>query len=191
MVHRINPLFPLFIATAMTLGAGTAARGDTLPATWEAKQAKFHFAGFTSRYTCEGLRSKVKLLLRTLGARDDVKIQGACGGKSFNEPQVSHSVVIGFAIPVPAEGGGSPGETFPAEWREVHLHANSPSNLAWGDCELVEQFREQVLPLFNPRDVKDESVCVPHQLNAGDPDLRMTILAPAGTVPPASPGPGN
>ncbi|MBI2993960.1 MAG: hypothetical protein HYY48_07270 [Gammaproteobacteria bacterium] len=185
MINRVKRLSPAFIAAAVALVAGTAAFADALPGTWQAKQARFHFAGFTSQYTCDGLRSKVKVLLRSLGARDDVTIRGGCGGKSFNEPQQSHNVVIGFSIPVLAEGQGLPGETFPAEWREVRWRANSPSGLDPGDCELVEQLREQVLTLFNPRDMKDESVCVPHQLNTGDPDLRMTILVPAQSAPPA------
>lgn len=186
MLNRTRMLMHACLAAALVLGAG-AAYGDTLPAVWQAKQAKFHFFGLTSKYTCDGLKSKVKLLLRTLGARDDVKVEGGCSGLSFNAPQDSQSVVIGFAIPVPAEGWGSPGETFPAEWREVRLQSNKPRNLAWGDCELVEQLNKQVLTLFNARDVKDNTTCTPHQVNIGDPDLRLTLLMPVPAAPTANP----
>lgn len=178
MIDRARFAFRLAVAAAV-LGCGMTASADPLPGTWEARQTRFQFASFTSQYTCDGLRTKVKLLLRSLGARDDVAIQGACGGRSFNEPQVSHNFVLGFSVPVLVEGGGSPGETFPVEWREVQWRANSPRGLDRGDCELVEQLRRQVMPLFNPRGLVDGAVCVPHQLSAGVPDLRMMLLVPA------------
>ena len=191
MLTRTRKILPACLVAALAFGIG-AAHADTLAGTWKAKQARFHYSGFTSQYTCDGLRSKVKTVLVALGARDDVKVEGSCGGRTFNEPQMSQSVVIGFAVAVPAEGRGSPGETFPVEWRVVQLRPKNPTSLAWGDCELVEQLREQVLPLFNPRDVKDNTTCTPHQVNVGSPDLRVTVLMPVPAGPPANAvPPGN
>jgi hypothetical protein len=39
----------------------------------------------------------------------------------------------------------------------------APRDLAIGDCELVEHFRTQVLPLFGTRNVANNRTCIPHQ----------------------------
>ena len=45
-----------------------------IPAAWTMHQIDLTYMGFTTRYTCGGLKSKMKLLLKTMGVRDDVKI---------------------------------------------------------------------------------------------------------------------
>ena len=44
------------------------------PAAWTKHEVDLQYMGFTTRYTCGGLKSKVKLLLKHMGVRDDVKI---------------------------------------------------------------------------------------------------------------------
>ena len=43
------------------------------------------------------------------------------------------------------------------------LAPHKPPELATGDCELVEQFKSGVLPLFTTRHVEERTTCVPHQ----------------------------
>ena len=50
-------------------------RPDEVPAAWTRHEVDLQYMGFTTRYTCGGLRSKVRLLLKHMGVRDDVKIQ--------------------------------------------------------------------------------------------------------------------
>jgi len=169
---------PARIFFAAALGMPAAASADSIAAAWESHQVEFHYAGFTSDYTCDGIRGQLKLLLRAVGARDDLRIEANCGGFS-NEPQPFHRLKLAFSVPVPAPGGGSPGETFPAEWREVRIGRGQPRGMDWGDCELVEQFADQLLPAFNPLQLEDRVHCVPHQRTLGQPDLRMTLLVPA------------
>jgi hypothetical protein len=164
------------ILVAALLAAPAAAPADTVPAAWEPHQLEFHYSGFTSDYTCDGIRSKLKLLLRAVGARDDVRIEGCAG--FFNEVQPFHRLKLAFSVPVPAPGGGSPGENFAAEWREVRIHRGEPRDVDWGDCELVEQFARQVLPAFNPQELDEDAGCVPHRHSLGRPRLRMTLLMP-------------
>ena len=52
---------------------------------WQKHEYRFAYMGFTSTYSCDGLASKIKLLLITAGARSDVKSQpGACA--NFGQP---------------------------------------------------------------------------------------------------------
>ena len=44
--------------------------------------------------------------------------------------------------------------------------------------ERVEQFRDQVLPMFTTREVNNRTHCVPNELNPGDLDLGFEVLAP-------------
>lgn len=182
-----DPRRIVFSTLMLLAAANTPATADTLSARWKPHLLKFHFAGFTSYYTCNGLRDQVKVLLRAAGARDDVRIEGACAGLP-NQPRPSHTLVLGFSVPVSVAAGtaGSPDEVFPAEWREIEISSGHPRQIQGGDCELVEQFAKKVLPLFNPGPVASEPNCYPHQLLVGEPVLRATLLIPvpaAGETP--------
>ena len=163
----------ILVAALATSAAFPAA---AVEAQWKAHQFKFRYGGFTTRYTCQGIEGKIKLILRHLGARDDVRAKSSCAG-GFSEVQPFNTVTLGFAVPVEAEGA-TPGETFPAEWREITLGRNEPRGLDPGECELVEQLVQQVGPLLNVRNLDDRSTCVPHQLNVGDPNVKLAVLVP-------------
>ena len=58
------------------LSAGVALAGDAAPATpqpgvWKKHTYAFHFMGFTSTYSCDGLADQLKVLLLAAGARKD------------------------------------------------------------------------------------------------------------------------
>jgi hypothetical protein len=68
-------------ATCLSLAlmaAMPAIADDDLPAeeaaAWTRHEVDLQYMGFTTRYTCSGMKSKVKLLLKHMGVRDDVKI---------------------------------------------------------------------------------------------------------------------
>jgi hypothetical protein len=52
----------------------------------------------------------------------------------------------------------------------------SPREVALGDCELVEQFRDKVLPLFTTRNVDSRMTCVPNQLSGSVINLRFEVF---------------
>lgn len=173
--------FVIPLVLVLPLGIAGAARAEAVDAAWQQHEIRFHYAGFTSDYTCDGIRTQLKRLLRTAGARDDIRISGGCGG-DFGEPQPFHNLRLTFSVPVPSTDG-LPGETFAAEWREVRINPRRPNGVDWGDCELVEQFAEQVLPALAPQQVEDGTACVPHQNSPGQPDLTMTVLVPVQAPP--------
>jgi len=52
----------------------------------------------------------------------------------------------------------------PGEWQTVKLPYREFGLNAAGQCELLEQFKQKILPLFTTRNVALRTSCVPHQL---------------------------
>ncbi|MCH7697204.1 MAG: hypothetical protein IIB73_13155 [Proteobacteria bacterium] len=154
---------------------------DIVSAKWEAQQIRFHYSGFTSYYTCDSIRYKVKLLLRAIGARDDVRVESTCTGR-FSEIQRFHKLLLAFAVPVAADKTDITQQTFAARWQQVQLRYNRPRNLDRGDCELVEQFNRQVVNKIGARNIEDKSRCIPHRHSLNSPNLSMTLLIQQGEI---------
>jgi hypothetical protein len=69
-------------------------------------------------------------------------------------------------------------QSVPAHWKSVDLIPQRDAVSAAGDCELVEQVKQSILPLFATRNVEYSSNCVPHQLQIGATRLRAEVLVP-------------
>ena len=166
-----NALGALVLALIVTAPcAGTASASESTPASapqaavWTRHQYSFLYMGITSTYSCDGLADKLKVLLIAAGARPDaVSRPGACAS-SYGQPDKFARADLTFYTLAPA-GDGKQAEDGSARgiWRAVRLAIGSPRELANGDCELVEQFRDVVLPMFTVRSVDDHTTCVPHQ----------------------------
>jgi hypothetical protein len=158
---------------------------------WQKHQYTFAFMGFTTTYSCDGLADKLKLLLVAAGARRDVKATpGACAGfgrpDKFARADLTFYTLAPLAAATPADG-----KPVDALWRPVTFSARSPRQLATGDCELVEQFRNNVLPMFTTRNVANNTTCVPHQESGSAINLKFESLAAAHSgphAPAAQPG---
>jgi hypothetical protein len=150
---------------------------DEQPAAWTRHEVELLYMGFTTRYTCGGLKSKVKLLLKHLGVRDDVKIIER--GCEFGYQKVADfpKVKITFWAPtIPKQGDTDPGDPVLGVWKPVVIRKNSPKGLEMGDCELVEIFRDRVMPKFVTRSMQGDINCIPHQLVGNRIDLRFEVL---------------
>ncbi len=150
------------------------AAGTELTAEWQAHQLRFWYAGFTTYYTCNAIEQKVRRLLLAFGARDDAEVHAPCMGR-FNEVQPMYNMTLGFAVPVPAEPGIST-DTFPASWEEVQIRDRRPRTIERGDCELVEQFMDQVAPLFGPVNLEQRTRCIPNRVNLGSPNVKALVI---------------
>jgi hypothetical protein len=146
-------------------------------AAWTRHEVDFQYMGFTTRYTCSGLKSKVRLLLKHLGAREDMKILER--GCEFGYQKVADfpRLKITFYAPtIPEEGERDVGEPVLGVWKPIVIKRNSPKGLEPGDCEMVEIFRDRVLPKFVTRGVEGDVHCIPHQLVGNRIDLRFEVL---------------
>jgi len=154
---------------------------------WQKHQYSFVFMGFTSTYSCDGLASKIKVLLTAAGARRDSKAQpGACAS-GFGRPDKFARADLTFYTLAPADGTSTDPKPLDGTWRSVSLSARSPRELSTGDCELVEQFRSNVLPMFTTRNVADRTTCVPHQESGSIINLQFesfTMLPGTTHAPP-------
>jgi hypothetical protein len=163
--------------------AATAAPTAETPATpdrgvWQKHELSFVFLGFTSTYSCDGLADKVKLLLIAAGARADAKSRpGACAS-GFGRPDKFARADLKFYTLAPDSNvKASDGPRVEGAWRPVTLTARSPRELGTGDCELIEQFRDTVLPLFATRNLENHTTCIPHQESGSVIDLKFDAFA--------------
>lgn len=188
----------------LCLAAPGAAAADVpaparIAASWQRHQYSFQYMGFTSTYSCDGLADKLRILLLAAGARADSKAQSGACASGYGRPDKFARADLTFYTLQPLDAGAvkdlggaseqqaaivpAPAPTPPkpvdAIWRPVVFAAFSPRELRVGDCELVEQFRRDVLPMFAARDVKSGSTCIPHQESGSLIDLKFEALAAA------------
>lgn len=173
-----------------TAGSSLAADGSTAESgVWVKREHTLQFMGFTSTYSCDGLADKLKVLVKRAGARADIKASpGACAG-GFGRPDKFARATVTFYALVPtaqAKPEEASGTKVQGTWQTVEVMTRKPMELQPGDCELVEQFRDQILPLFAQRLVDNSVTCVPNQQSGSSFLLRFEVFKPAGTEAPKS-----
>jgi len=181
-------LFPAGAALADATGASEPVQ----PAIWTPKQLRFVYSGFTTKYSCDGLREKMRSVLLKLGARkEDLEVNSA-GCPGLGEPTTFPTVDIRMNVlqpaPAPPPGANAP-PAVATHWQLVDLARYHDPLRAAGDCELIEQLQHRILPLFTTRNVQFRSNCVPNQLQLGTV-LKAEVLLPNKPPPGAAPPPG-
>jgi hypothetical protein len=178
----LTALLVLLAANGM-LRADEPARGS---GTWQQHKYSFVSMGFTSTYSCDGLADKLKLLLLAAGARADAKAQpGACPSDFGHPDKLARADLVFYTLMPDSDNKPADGTRADGVWRPVVLAQRSPHELGVGDCELVEQFRAQLLPMFATRGIQDQTTCVPHQDSGSVINLKFESFAAAV---PAKPG---
>lgn len=145
-------------------------------AVWTARQAVFVYHGFTTHFSCDGLRDDVRAILLELGARHDLKvIESSCAGLP--------AVTIRANVLIPAAQGNSQ-PMVAAHWQDVDLVRHLSVADAAGECELLEEVKDKILPLFSVRNVDYDSTCFPHEVSlASRTVFKLQVLAPDVTSP--------
>ena len=165
------------------------------PGIWQKHEYSFQFMGFTTTYSCDGLADKLKLLLTASGARSDVKARAGACASGFGRPDKFARADLTFYTLAPADSPASDPKPVDGTWIPVTVASHQPRDLGTGDCELVEQFRSNVLGMFTTRNVESHTTCVPHQLSGSTIDLKFeSFAAPPKAAHPKHPGatsPGN
>lgn len=163
-------------AVGIAAAAGAyAAQQPMVDASWQRHELDFTYTGFTSKYSCEGLEQKLKLLLKLAGARPDGDVRVVCTS-AIGGPQLNSTVLLKFNTLAPVAGDKA---AITAAWKDISWHAGSPRGLEAGDCELVDDFARRILPLFTTRGVENRMTCTPHDVDPAGFDLAFTVLAPA------------
>jgi hypothetical protein len=176
------------IAAALALVAGVyvsaacaaAAADSENPqlAAWTPTELRFIYQGFTTRYSCDGLRDQVRSALLVLGARKDLTVHAAACSSPPGRPDPFPGVTIKMQVlkPLAANAASPDAGAVAAHWQTVDLRLDRDAVSESGNCELLEQIKQSILPLFTTRNVEYSSNCVPHQLSAGGTRLRAQVL---------------
>lgn len=170
---------------------------NTVQAIWQPQEITFQYMGFTTAYNCDALADKVERLLRQVGVHESVRASGT--GCSLNRPEKSVSVRITLMAPIEASEANRQAiaanenraallrrlgvkaadtDAFPAHWQTVTLSDERSASPGSGDCELLEQLQNRVLPKLQVKVVKDSVSCTPHQVSIISPKLTVAALVP-------------
>jgi hypothetical protein len=166
------------LSLAAGLLLGSIAMADSPVASsvgsWQEHKFSFQYMGFTSTYSCDGLADKLKVLLLAAGARPDAKSwPGACAS-GFGRPDKFARAELTFHTLMPLDSSSAAdAKSVQGTWRPVAFSARSPRELQIGDCELIEQFFNQVLPMFKTQNVMNSTTCVPHQQSGSTINLKF------------------
>ena len=192
----------LVLAAFIPLGAYAAESADgaaPVQSVWQPQEIKYSYTGFTTAYNCDAFESKLKSILKTLGAHPETKVRAT--GCDFNRPSRNFFVTVTTATPVPASeeavkriksAGYSESQQkllerlgtkqavssdqFPAQWKTVDLGNDRKLDLQPGDCELMEGLRDHVLPKLDMKVVSNKVHCTPKQLSIQTPELKVSSL---------------
>ncbi|HEY6482453.1 MAG TPA: hypothetical protein VIY54_02900 [Steroidobacteraceae bacterium] len=178
------PGSPAWAAADASAPAQPPAVQDEQPAVWTPKQLHFVYQGFTTKYSCDGLQDKIQTALLQLGARKkDLKVTGSGCAVPYGRPDPFAGVDVKMSVLQPASDktDASRQPTVPAYWKAVDLKLTRSGDYynPSGECELVEQIKSKILPLFATRGVELKSECIPYQATPTSPTLRLEVLAPA------------
>jgi hypothetical protein len=155
-----------------------------IPAVWREQRVSFFHMGRTSRYSCDGLRDKVRAMLLDLGVRRDLTITAlGCEDTAARVRRASPgpSLTIIFSSPVLADSAAKPlhaGDlsAVDARFEAFSITSDAFRNMDIADCELVEEFAHQILPKLATRNLKQDITCVPFQESGGRFLVRGEVL---------------
>jgi hypothetical protein len=125
-------------------------------AQWKAQDVTFTYMGFTAHYSCTGLRERMLIVLRELGAGKPMELMDyGCADETFHRDRMP-TVHMQFSSLQPGSGAAP----VSGYWKQVNLVG--PGKLDSGECELMEQIVSDVLPHFTVRNVDKVPACMPH-----------------------------
>jgi hypothetical protein len=155
-------------AAGTPVATGTPAAGSPtgspMAAVWKEQQVEFVYMGRTSRYSCDGLRDKVRAMLIDLGARRDLRVVPlGCEDREGDDSGASTLKIV-FSSPALPEAAAKPlhqGDlaATDARFERFTITSDAFRNMGVGDCELVQEFARQILPRMVVRDVREDILC--------------------------------
>lgn len=182
-----------------------------VPAVWYAQSLNFRFQGASVTYSCAGLQSRLVAILRTVGVQNSKAVSCLGNSQARNlevRVQTQHALEATAAnIEAATRFDGKRrllahlrGEQLPsaadvprfsARWQRIDLHRQRKLVLLPGDCELLQQVRDQLFPKLAIVVERDGLNCHSGSATRIGPRLRVVALLPeeagASAVPQAVP----
>lgn len=143
----------LACSSVMVLPATAA---ETVDAVWKQQEVEFGYISLDVAYSCELMEARIKMLLRHVGAADDVDVTvSPCTG--FDLPQRRLEISAGFSTLVAAGDGDV--DSVRAAWSEVELGKGHPQSIDDSDCELLENFQKYLLSKIEHEVIEGTTGC--------------------------------
>jgi hypothetical protein len=195
--------YMIAVAPAGAAVTASSAAGN-VEAVWKAQQVNFEYRGYSTTYSCQSLEAKLGVILRTVGAREDVQLKSyACNEQLgiarfqvlLQSPVIAtpdnireittHDAKDELIARVNGDALAKPEDVprFTAVWKTVSFSRDRRMRLERGDCELVQQLRQQILPRMSVQIVKDNVRCSSSFGNVGPPRLTVSALVPVERLP--------
>lgn len=166
------------VLAALALGlAGSVALAQNEPvsASWHQHRKSFTYIGISPTYSCEGLKDALTFLLQQSGARINRTVTVSPCSIGGGGPIPVPTANLDFSTLQPGGAGDAS-----ALWRHVDFSfTRSSPQLHGSDCELVQEFKDRLLPMFTTRNITANLHCIPHQTTGNQFDLSFDVLAPA------------
>ena len=150
-----------------------APSAGTQNARWIPVTLTFTYRGITAHYSCGGLQDKMRDMLSKLGARD-LQVQSFDCVRTVG-PEAFPGIRIRMQVLEPDPHRQT---DVMAHWHWIDLLANRDPAEVSADCELIDEFRQSVLPAFRPRRIDYHSTCEPRALLPGTVQLKAEVLEP-------------
>jgi hypothetical protein len=186
------------IAAMALLLSSVSAHGGEMPiqAVWKPHRATFVYVGHTTFYTCAALEQKLTLVLRVIGAHDEITFdRREC---KTHGPTRLHVV---FKSPIEASAQNIQALTahdteaqliarlrgqqlptaqdlasFPASFQQVSFSGDRRLRLSAADCEFVDHVRRQLVPHLEARVVLNRIFCAPGAHSIRPPRFVISTL---------------
>lgn len=174
------PRSVIMACVAVLLSAPAWAGSPAVQGVWVQRHVHYVYQGFTTLYSCGGLRDEIETLLTRLGARHLKIVEDPCVRPG--RPNPFPGVRVTMQVLVPAGPKDPAAARVAAHWHKVDLTREGADFNRAGKCDLIAQFRRKFLPLFAARNIHLRADCVPHQIMSGT-YLDAEVLRP--DAPPA------
>lgn len=157
--------------------ASSDADAQSVNAVWQQHEEKFHFTSIYNLYSCDGIESKVERLLKELGAREVKARATGCYEANGNLGKSLRVRVKFQSLSLDPEAQG---DTVQASLQEVHIRPRHPRGVELGDCHLIDDLQDKILPVFEHEVIKKNRSCFPGQQSLGDVDWKVKVLKATG-----------
>jgi hypothetical protein len=198
VVRQVLSAVRIGFALALLLATTFASAAEPIEAVWKPQRITFVYSGHTTHYTCHTLEQKLKSVLKTLGAHEDIAIDrtscsdftGAVLHVEFRSPVAASIENIRLITTYDAEevlAARLKRQTLPsaedlprfsAVYQEVSFARDRQLKIKASDCEFVEHVRRQLLPSLDVQVVTSRIFCTPGYPNITPPRLIVSVLLP-------------
>ena len=99
-----------------------------MTAGWVPREFRYTFQGFTAKYSCDGLRDRIKVVLLQLGARkQDLTVSPTGCSAGFGRPTIFPGVSVKMSVLEPLSEKSAPDiQPVAALWRNVDVSRREP-----------------------------------------------------------------